>query len=158
VQSSQHKKCFLHVQFIQYRGNVGFIGTFHGLADKIHISLGNAFLQAFQVFFGEFKYFYCFQDPFILLVNCTKSWTSSCSALLSMMGSLFIFSVRPMGLSAFLKVFLRVLNACFTTLKNNFSSQSRAWTSFLTNRITPLLTLGGGSKTSGGTLNKYSMS
>ena len=64
----------------------------------------------------------------------------------------------PADFNAFLRVFLRVANPALTTWKKSLSLQSSFSVWFRVSLITPELTFGGGSKTSGGTEKRYSIS
>src|SRR5690606_26624683 len=81
-------------------------------------------------------------------LNCSGRKLNSSVALNS--------SERSNGFKLFRIVFLRCPNAVLTNLKYNFSSQPRLKPSFLFNRSTPESTFGGGLKSDGGTVNRYS--
>src|SRR5436190_21814195 len=93
-----------------------------------------------------------------LFVNSTNCCQLNVSALLSRKGIvpesfLFINEDR-----AFLKVFLRWLNAVFTVRKKAFSSHPKIKFSFLSNRNTADFTLGGGEKSFSFSINSNSTS
>src|SRR5210317_1928815 len=94
----------------------------------------------------------------IFEVRLIKSSTEICSGRKAKIASSLNLSDRLKDFKLFRNVFLLWLNAVFTTFLNNSSFTGKLYLVFRIMRMTPESTFGGGLKTDGGTVNKYSTS